>query len=73
MTKQQLQVRLDELTTELNKGQKRLHLLDQERLSVEHTLLRIDGAMQLLKELMENKHDQDNVQVKPTQPHVAAL
>ena len=73
MTKQQLQIRLEELTAELNKGKIRLRQLEQERLLVEQTLLRIDGAMQLLKEILESEPEQDNDQVKPVQPNVATL
>lgn len=73
MTKQQLQTRLEELTAELGKGKTRLRQLEQERLSVEQTLLRIDGAMQLLKEILESESEQDNDQVKPVQSNVETL
>lgn len=52
MTNQHLEARLQELTAELSKGQNRLHQLDQERLSIKNSMLRIDGAIQLLKELL---------------------
>ena len=63
MTKQKLRARLQELAAESAKGQERLRQLEQERLSVEQTLLRIDGAMQLAKELLQNELNQDEAPV----------
>jgi len=69
MTQIHLQSRLDELAGELAKGQNRLCQLEQERVSVEHTLLRIDGAMQLLNELLASGTDQET----PVQPQEVVL
>ena len=49
--KQQVDLRLQELEEELQKGQQQLHELDQQRSNLEKTLLRISGAIQVLKEL----------------------
>jgi len=73
MIKEKLQERLDALTTELVKGQKRIKQIDQERLSVERTILRIEGAIQLLGELIENDPDQDVTQSKSVESNVATL
>jgi chaperonin cofactor prefoldin len=57
MDEQQLQTRLQQLTAESSRGQQRLHQLDRERRSIEQTLLRIDGAMALLKEFLDADDD----------------
>ncbi len=46
-----MQQRLQELRTELEKGQKRMQMLDRERQEVRDTMLRISGAIQVLEEL----------------------
>lgn len=48
----QLQQRLNELKTEFQSGQKMLAELEQKRVNLEQTLLRISGAMQVLEELL---------------------
>lgn len=53
MDKQQLETRLQQLTAESSRGQQRLQQLERERRSIEQTLLRIDGAMALLKEWLD--------------------
>ena len=55
MDKQQLEKRLQQLTTESSRGQQRLQQLDRERRSIEQTLLRIDGAMALISELLDKE------------------
>ncbi len=44
--------RLEELHSELAKGQHQLEALDQERQEVRDTMLRISGAIQVLQELL---------------------
>ena len=45
------QQRLNELRTELTKGEQQLERLDRERSGVRDTILRIQGAIQVLEEL----------------------
>ena len=49
-----IQDRLKGLQTELETGQKMLAELDAKRQTLTHTLLRIEGAMQVLQELIES-------------------
>ena len=46
--------RLDQLRTELRKGQERLAELEREVASVNSAMLRISGAVQVLEELLEH-------------------
>lgn len=46
-----VQDRLDELRAEAETGQRQLQLLDARRAELRDTLLRIDGAIQVLEEL----------------------
>jgi hypothetical protein len=48
----QLEQHLQQLKTELETGQKMLAELEQRRLNLEQTILRIAGAIQVLKELL---------------------
>ena len=50
--KKDLEKRLEELETELEKGQQQLHELDTRRMDMEKMLLRISGAIQVIKELL---------------------
>jgi prefoldin subunit 5 len=43
--------RLQELRSELAKGQRRLEVLDRDRQEVRDTMLRISGAIQVLEEI----------------------
>ncbi|HEY6890964.1 MAG TPA: hypothetical protein VI300_24390 [Solirubrobacter sp.] len=52
--------RLEELRNELALGERRLQELDRERLDVQHTLLRIAGAAQVLEELLEEESAASN-------------
>ena len=45
------QQRLNELRTELAKGEQQIERLDRERSGVRDTILRIQGAIQVLEEL----------------------
>lgn len=47
--------RLAQLRAELEKGQQRLRLLEQERQNVRDTMLRITGAIRVLEEMLEQK------------------
>lgn len=49
--------RLQQLRAELEKGRRRMQVLDHEREQVRETMLRISGAIQVLEELMkQEKH-----------------
>ena len=50
--------RLEQLRAEYRKGQERLVALEQETASVNSSMLRISGAIQVLEELLE--HDLPN-------------
>lgn len=50
--KEQLEQRLKELTAEYETGQARLRELDSETQYVRETLLRISGAIQVIKEML---------------------
>ena len=47
--------RLQQLCAELEKGRRRMQVLDHEREHVRETMLRISGAIQVLEELMEQE------------------
>jgi hypothetical protein len=47
--------RLQQLRAELEKGRRRMQMLDHEREQVRETMLRISGAIQVLEELMEQE------------------
>lgn len=48
----QMELRLDELKHEYEAGQKMLADLEQKRMSLEQTMLRISGAIQVLEEML---------------------
>jgi len=50
--REQLELRLKELTAEFEAGQQMLAELDAKRADLQQTLLRIDGAVQVLAELL---------------------
>jgi predicted nuclease with TOPRIM domain len=52
--KEQLEARLQELKAEFEAGQKMLAELEQKKINLEQTLLRISGAIQVLEELLSN-------------------
>lgn len=53
--KEQLGIRLQQLKTEYDAGQKMLAELEQRKINLEQTLLRISGAIQVLEELLESE------------------
>jgi hypothetical protein len=55
----QLEQRLATLQSEHDAGQKMLADLDTRRAALTQTLLRIEGAMQVLRELLANTADQE--------------
>jgi hypothetical protein len=57
MVEETMQRRLEVLREEFEKGQRHLETLDRERQEVRDTLLRIGGAIQMLKELLAGEHD----------------
>jgi hypothetical protein len=52
--REQLELRVKELTDELRSGQEMLAEIEGRRLELQQTLLRIDGARQVLMELLES-------------------
>ena len=64
ITKEQLEQRLARLDTELEAGRRRLAALDAERAQTQQTLLRITGAAQVLRELLEEARDCDESRVR---------
>lgn len=53
--KAQIETRLQELKTEFDTGQKMLAELEQKKINLEQTLLRISGAIQVLEEMLANE------------------
>jgi len=51
-TREQIQVRLEELKEELETGQAELQKVDMQRTYLHETVLRISGAVQVLEELL---------------------
>jgi hypothetical protein len=49
--------RLEQLKVEFEKGQKQLVILDQRRHELRDTLLRIEGAIQIMKELLDENSE----------------
>jgi len=58
--KEQLQQRLKNLQDEYQKGQEQLAALEEETKSVQATMLRISGAIQVLQELIEENKKNGN-------------
>ena len=50
-TTAQMRARYKELKKELEEGQRQLEALENQRSGIQHTLLRISGAIQVLEEL----------------------
>jgi len=51
--RQQLQQRLDQLKSELENGNKMMADLETRRAQLQSTILRIEGAVQVLQEMLE--------------------
>ena len=56
-----LEARLAELKNEYQKGQERLAVLEQEKMSVQQSVLRISGAIQVLEELLQSTDSKEPV------------
>ena len=50
-----LRARLDELRAEIDKGERHLRALDEERAAVRDALLRLSGAAQAIDELLRER------------------
>jgi predicted nuclease with TOPRIM domain len=53
---ERLQLRLDELKIEFEKGRTRLQALEKEQMHLRETMLRISGAVQILEEVLSDEH-----------------
>ena len=54
MEREQLEMRLQELQQDFEVGERRLRDLEAQQAQLRDTLLRIDGAIQVLRELLSN-------------------
>jgi hypothetical protein len=63
-----IEERLGELQREYEAGQKMLAELDAKRQTLTSTLLRIEGAMQVLRELLPDADGHDEPAHTPTSP-----
>ncbi|MEM9339225.1 MAG: hypothetical protein AAGA66_10890 [Bacteroidota bacterium] len=63
--KERLEQRLSDLKQELEKGQNQLVQLDEQRSKMEKTLLRISGAIQVLKEELEGQTEEHPAEKMP--------
>jgi hypothetical protein len=66
----QIKVRLEELKKEFEKGQKQLQDLESQAASLQQTLLRISGAVQVLEE--ELARAEESAQAEDHQAQAAA-
>lgn len=53
--KEQLELKINELKAELEAGQKVMEELEMQRSNITYTLLRINGAIQVLEELIQKE------------------
>lgn len=53
ITTQAVEQRQEELQAEIAKGHQQLEALEQRRLEIEQTMLRLSGAVQVLNELLD--------------------
>ena len=72
--REQIQARLEELKKELEAGQAELQKVEMQRTYLHETVLRIDGAKQVLEELLaqqpqgqQNGPDHSEAPLEPTQ------
>jgi hypothetical protein len=72
--RKQIQARLEELKKELETGQAELQKVEMQRTYLHETVLRIDGAIQVLEELLtrqpqgqQNEPEHSEAPLEPTQ------
>ncbi len=53
--KEELELKINELKAELEAGQKVMEELEMQRSNITYTLLRINGAIQVLEELIQKE------------------
>jgi hypothetical protein len=53
--KEQIELRINELKVELEAGQKVMEELENQRSNITYTLLRINGAIQVLEEMVHKE------------------
>jgi predicted nuclease with TOPRIM domain len=71
--REQLAARVTELETEYRAGQEMLTDLDAKRADLQQTLLRISGAIQVLKELLDTSQGNGSAPAAPPQNEDAAV
>lgn len=59
MMKEEIKARINELKAELESGRKMMEEMEVKRTNITYSLLRINGAIQVLEELMQ-KQEKDN-------------
>ncbi len=59
---QKIQTRIAELRKEYKKGDERVSTLEQELLSIQQSMLRINGAIQVLEELLALANESSTTQ-----------
>jgi len=64
--KQQLEQRLAELKSEFTSGQQVLTDLEAKQFNVKETLLRIQGAIQVLEEELAKTEQEENIDLQET-------
>ena len=60
-----MEQKLRELEAEFERGQEQMALLDQKRAELRDTMLRISGAIQVLKELLAENGRQPDGEAEP--------
>lgn len=61
MMKVEMEKRMAELKMEMEAGQQQLLELDEKKLALERTLLRISGAIQVLEELLASMNEENPI------------
>ena len=69
--REQMEQRLEELKDEYKSGQKMLADLEQKKMALEQTMLRISGAIQVLEEILAADAPATPAQVPAVEAHAA--
>jgi uncharacterized coiled-coil DUF342 family protein len=63
MMKEEIKARINELKAELESGRKMMEEMEVKRTNITYSLLRINGAIQVLEELMQKQESENNPDV----------